>query len=193
MEDQEPNAKPSVTEKRSLTEQQLQALLRLKRHEQPPPGYFDDLLHNVHRRQREEMLRRPAWRIFAGRVRAFFASLDWNYAASMGAVLLIGVAAIRLALPSQEAAPKLMANQPTPTPMEGSMAVNATTNTPTNAGNAPANAGGPLVTLERMDIMKALRLTPRNSQPGTAAPGGPTRFVIEPQPSSYEPAPRIRF
>ena len=36
-----------------LDENQLQALLRLKRHENPPPGYFDGLLDRVHRRQRE--------------------------------------------------------------------------------------------------------------------------------------------
>ena len=36
-------------------------LLRLKRYEQPPPGYFDDFLREFQRRQRAEALRRPAW------------------------------------------------------------------------------------------------------------------------------------
>jgi hypothetical protein len=170
-------------EERSLTEHQLQALLRLKRHEQPPPGYFDDLLHQVHRRQREEMLRRPAWRIFAGRVRAFFASMDWNYAGSMAAVLVIGVVSIRLAFPTPQKAPSTMAGTPAPKIHEGA---------------TPVSAGNPLVTYDANEgkllsneMMKALRMAPRNSQPGT--PPGPTRFVIEPRPSSYEPAPRIRF
>lgn len=172
---------------RTLTESQLQALLRLKRHETPPPGYFDDLLHRVHKRQREEMLRRPAWRIFAGRVRAFFSSFDWNYAGSMAAILVIGVVSIRLAFPTQQKGPSTMAGTPAPKIHEGA--------TPVSAGNSPMvtyDANDPkFLSAEMMKMTKALRTAPRNSQPG--APTGPTRFVIEPQPSSYEPAPRIRF
>ena len=39
-------------------------LLRLKRYEKPPPGYFDDFLREFQRRQRTEALRRPGWAIF---------------------------------------------------------------------------------------------------------------------------------
>jgi hypothetical protein len=47
-----------------LDEQQVQQLLRLKRFEQPPPGYFDQALQEFHRRQRAELLRRSAFRIW---------------------------------------------------------------------------------------------------------------------------------
>ncbi len=47
-----------------LDEQQVQQLLRLKRFEQPPPGYFDGALQEFHRRQRAELLRRSALRIW---------------------------------------------------------------------------------------------------------------------------------
>src|SRR4051812_16237094 len=88
-----------------LNEQQLQALLRLKRHEQPPPGYFDDLLTKVQRRQREEMLKRQAWSIMAERIGAFFASLrkDWAYVGSMAGIFLMGIGAIQMALPQKQA------------------------------------------------------------------------------------------
>jgi hypothetical protein len=39
----------------------LSKLLRLKRYEQPPPGYFEDFLREFQRRQRTEALRRPTW------------------------------------------------------------------------------------------------------------------------------------
>ena len=67
-------------------------LLRLKRYEQPPPGYFENFLHEFHRRQRDEMLRQPLWRIALGRAQDFMMSLNVariaSYPVAATAVLL---------------------------------------------------------------------------------------------------------
>lgn len=49
-------------------ESDISKLLRLKRYEQPPPGYFDDFLHEFRRRQRAELLKQPMWQELWGKV-----------------------------------------------------------------------------------------------------------------------------
>lgn len=44
-------------------EEQVSKLLRLKRYEMPPPGYFEDFLQEFQARQRAELIRRPLWEI----------------------------------------------------------------------------------------------------------------------------------
>lgn len=80
-----------------MTEEQLSALLRLKRHELPPPGYFDRLLDQVHRRQRAELLQRPLWQIAFERAQTFFSEHSMSpvsYAGAMAGVALGGLLAV---------------------------------------------------------------------------------------------------
>lgn len=149
-----------------LNESQLQALLRIKRHEQPPPGYFENLLDRVHRRQREELLRRPAWQIALERIRAFFAPLHVNlrHAGAMAALLVVGILAIRTAIPERAQRPS------------------DTTATIGNSGLAVSESR-PLITLAPGGMqplgMPENRLAQRD-------PNAPTRFIIDAQPVSYE-------
>src|SRR5882724_7816218 len=75
-----------------LNDNEITKLLRLKRYEQPPPGYFDNFLHEFHRRQRNELLRQPLWRICVDRARDFVLSFNLgtltSYPAAVTAVLV---------------------------------------------------------------------------------------------------------
>ena len=182
-----------------LNEQQLQALLRLKRHEQPPPGYFDDLLQSVQRRQREEMLRRPAWKLMAERMGTFFASLrkDWAYSTAMATVLVAGIAAIQFGMPRKQAA---MAGEQDAGPSVV-VAKNASTfvGTPVALSQEGVNPNSrPPVVNDQAPAYgypsMQLQISPEVLRP--ASPGlrevktprpGPPRFIIDPAPPSYEP------
>ena len=67
-------------------------LLRLKRYEQPPPAYFEDFLHEFHRRQRDELLRQPLWQIALQRAQDFMMTLNVarlaSYPVAVTAVLI---------------------------------------------------------------------------------------------------------
>src|SRR5947208_842775 len=71
---------------------EIARLLRLKRYEQPPPGYFENFLHEFHRRQRDELLRQPLWRICLERAHNFMLQLDVrslaSYPTAVAAVLV---------------------------------------------------------------------------------------------------------
>lgn len=91
----------------------VSALLRLKRYEQPPPGYYDRLLQDIHRRQRTELLQRPLWKIAADRLQTFFGEHSMgglSYAGAMAGVLVVGVAAIGLMTPSVESGSQYAVN-----------------------------------------------------------------------------------
>src|SRR5947207_10512532 len=59
-----------------LEDNEIGRLLRLKKYEQPPAGYFENFLHEFHRRQRDELLRQPLWKIALGRAQDFMMSLN---------------------------------------------------------------------------------------------------------------------
>jgi hypothetical protein len=75
-----------------FNDNEITKLLRLKKYEQPPPGYFENFLHEFHRRQRDELLRQPIWRICVDRARDFALSFNLgtltSYPAAVTAVLV---------------------------------------------------------------------------------------------------------
>ncbi len=75
---------------------ELAALLRLKRHEQPPPGYFDDFAHAFRERQRSELLRVSAWRLLVDRVGTRFN--EWRFLLQPRWLVPLGAAPAALAL-----------------------------------------------------------------------------------------------
>ena len=80
----------------------LSKLLRLKRYEQPPPGYFEDFLREFQRRQRTEALRRPAWSLLWERL-AFIAPTFRVPRFAYAAIFMIAAVASSLILTQQPA------------------------------------------------------------------------------------------
>ncbi len=69
---------------------EIAGLLRLKRYEQPPPAYFENFLTEFHRRQRDELLLQPPWRIWFERAQGFAVQCNVRFLASYAA----GIAAV---------------------------------------------------------------------------------------------------
>ncbi len=76
----------------NFDENDIGTLLRLKKYEQPPPGYFENFLHEFHRRQRDELLRQPVWSVLWQRLSDSLFRLNipslTSYPAALAAVLV---------------------------------------------------------------------------------------------------------
>ena len=159
-----------------MTEEQLTALLRIKRFEQPPPQYFDRLVENIHRRQREELLHRPLWRIAVERVQTFFSEHSMgnvSYAGAMAAALVVGAGAIAVMMPGEIEKQSFVAAS---TPVQAkSSSLLTLQSRPVSAPALPAAFESLTPQTDRMQFAKN------------------RRYIIDARPASYEPEASIQF
>jgi len=153
-------------------DREIARLLRLKRYEQPPPGYFENFLHEFHRRQRDELLRQPLWRIFLERAHTFMLGLDVRSLASYPVAVtavLVCAAVISLKIYQQPETARVALQSPpaisTPVSAEGEL-----------------NLASPV----SMQILRTqpVRTFDESAQTHRAAP---PRYVLDSVPVSYEP------
>jgi hypothetical protein len=159
-----------------LSEEQIGKLLRLKKYEQPPAGYFEDFLHEFHRRQRDELLREPVWRIALQRSQEFLFRLNIPGLASYPALataLVICAAVISLKVYQTPETVNVAAQNRAP--------VVATTTSLPDSNWSLAN---PLAT---RDLGPSLVRSVKDSSK-THRVAAPPRYVLDSTPVSYEPA-----
>jgi hypothetical protein len=156
-----------------FNDNEVARLLRLKRYEQPPPGYFENFLHEFHRRQRDELLRQPLWRISLERARNFMSQLDIRtlapYSTAVAAVLVCA-AVISLKVSQQPETARVAIQSP------------PTISAPVNAEDE-WSLGSPVA----MHIFRTqpVRSFHESAQTHRAAP---PRYVLDSVPVSYEPS-----
>ncbi len=81
----------------------IQRLLRLKRYEQPPEGYYEDFLSDFHRRQRAELLKPSITTLMMERLSYWISEFrvpTFAYAGATAAAVIASVAILRVT-PSQ--------------------------------------------------------------------------------------------
>jgi len=158
-----------------FNEDEIGKLLRLKKFEQPPPAYFDNFLHEFHRRQRDELLKEPLWRICLQRAQDFMFRLNVPGLASYPAAvtaLLVCAAVISLKVYQTPETVNVAAQNRAP--------VIATTTLPDSAWSLSK----PVTT---RDLGPSLVRTVKDSSK-THRVAAPPRYVLDSTPVSYEAA-----
>jgi hypothetical protein len=160
-----------------MTEEQLTALLRLKRYEQPPPEYFDRLLQSVHRRQRTELLQRPLWKIAAERMQTFFSEHSMghiSYAGALAVALVGGITVIGLMTPS------------------GSLKERGESKSEM-ASTEASPSQDKLLRLQNASLPHLEPQPLQMPQAGVGSAAREPRYVIDARPVSYEPSSSFNF
>lgn len=166
-----------------FSEEDIGKLLRLKRHEQPPPGYFDNFLHEFHRRQRAELLKQPLWRIALQRAHDFMFDLNLGSLTSApvaAAAVVVCAAVLTLNVvrtPDAHTNATVASRQPVAS--ESAVAV--------SDGDSGLSLAAPVTT--RSLASKSLRM-PNLSAPTHVRAATP-RYVLDSTPVSYEAS--LRF
>ena len=160
-----------------FNENDIGKLLRLKKYEQPPPGYFENFLHEFHRRQRDELLRQPLWRICLQRAHDFMFRLNVPSLASYpvaAAAVLVCAAVISLKI------------YQTPQPANTNLAQQTRSVLSVSSLNSEPDwsLAKPIAT---RDFSFPLRRNFRVSAHAQRAAATP-RYVLDSTPVSYEPA-----
>jgi hypothetical protein len=158
-----------------LNEEQIGKLLRLKKYEQPPPAYFDNFLHEFHRRQRDELLKEPVWRIALQRAQDFMFRLNLPGLASYPAAvtaLLVCAAVVSLKVYQTPGTVNIAAQNRAP--------VVATTTLP----DSNWSLSNPVTT---RDLGPSLVRTVKDSSK-THRVAAPPRYVLDSTPVSYDAA-----
>lgn len=159
-----------------FNENDIGKLLRLKRYEQPPPGYFENFLHEFHRRQRDELLRQPLWRICLQRAHDFMFRLNVPSLASYpvaAAAVLVCAAVVSFKIYQTPQQPNLVQRIPS-----------ALTASSLSAENSDWSLAKPIAV---RDLGFPLRRNFRVSAHAQRAAATP-RYVLDSTPVSYEPA-----
>ncbi|PYL65849.1 MAG: hypothetical protein DMF25_02150 [Verrucomicrobia bacterium] len=153
---------------------EIATLLRLKRHEQPPPGYFENFLHEFHRRQRDELLRQPLWRICLERTHNFLFQLNvsslTSYPAAVAAVLVCAAIISLKIYQGPEAATVAVQSR---------SVLSATAN-----GEGQWTLSSPVAT--RVFSTQPLRESSESAHTHSRGSGTPPRYVLDSVPVSYE-------
>src|SRR5205814_1736378 len=157
-----------------FNDNEIARLLRLKRYEQPPPGYFDNFLHEFHRRQRDEMLREPLWKICLQRAQ------DFMFRLNVPSLTSYPVAATALFVCAAIVSLKIYQGPETPTSV-------AVQNRP--AFTAPASVEGEWTLASPVATrVTAQPIRKSNESARTHRAAAPPRYVLDSVPVSYETA-----
>jgi hypothetical protein len=163
----------------NFDENEIGKLLRLKRYEQPPPEYFENFLHEFHRRQRDELLREPVWRIALQRAQDFMFRL--NVPALSSGPVAVAAALVCAAIISLNVYQAPQQDQP----RNVAVVTNA-------ALTAPGGASWDLSrAVSTRDFSSPVARNVKNSSHTHRAAAVPPRYVLDSTPVSYEPS--LRF